>query len=345
MITTSKRDTKFEFIRVIAMVLALSYYVAKAFPTYDALGQSGLDIMAFSVINKLAAPFFLFLCGRFALNLDFSEKSLKEFYFKKAVYIVIPLLIFMTVHYALFVKGEKGFNFFEFLPFAAAAFDNLHYWFMYRVLFFILLAPILSLTFRDISDRAAISFISVALVFNLCAYYIPMIPDFQFIYTSQFGNLIFYFFLGGLSDRIVNIIGKKKLYIAGIVSFVIVLLQTKYLPTDNDKFDISPFYIVFALSIYELLTSLYKGGNVITDNLLLLFGKYSFYVCMIQWMVMKSIVDNGFLPTDNFWIFVCIGTLILIFVSTALSIFIDATIFKAIRVSLYRLLKFYNNIK
>lgn len=345
MFTTSKRIAKFEFIRVIAMILALCFYVSRAFPTFSTIDQTGIGFVSFSVILKLAAPFFFFLCGRFALNLDFSDKSLKEFYFKKMVYIVIPMAMFMTAHYALLVKGDKGFNFFEFLPFAAAAFDNLNYWFMYRVLFFILLAPILSLTFKDISDRAAISFISLGLFFNLCAYYLPMIPDYKFIYTNQFGNVIFYFFVGGLSDRLVNIIGKKKLYIAGIISFVAVMLQTYFLESDNDKFDYSPVYVVFAFSLYVFLTSIYKEGNKFTDNILLFLGKYSFYVCMIHGILTSYIANNILLQTNNFWLFEGVGVVILMLVSIVLSVFLDALVFRTIRIVSYRLLNFFDNIK
>lgn len=345
MFTTTKRIANFEFVRVIAMMLALIYYVYKAYPLIDTIDQTGLGFISFSVIYKLGAPLFLFLCGRFALNVDYTDKSLKEFYLKKIGYIIIPTLFFMTVHYALFIKGDKPFNFFEFLPYAAAAFDNLHYWFVYKVLFFILLAPILSMVFKEISDRGATSFICVILIYNLFAFYIPLIPEYQFLYSCQFGSLIFYFFLGGLSDRIVSFVGKKKLYIAGIVSLLIVVLQTIQFGTINERFDSSPFYTIFALSVYVLLTSLYKDGNKISNHILLFLGKYSFYVCMIQGILISQIVDNGILPTTNILTFTCSGVAVLLLVSVVLSIFLDSILFRSIRVALYHLLRFYNNIK
>ena len=346
MFTTSKRNAKFEFVRVIAMVLVLFYYITKAFPLNDGLNHSGLVFSVFSVFYKLAAPLFLLLCGRFALNLDFSNKSLKEFYFKKMVYILIPMLFFMTFQYFLdFTNNINDFNFFSFLPFLTAAYNNLHYWFMYDALFYILSAPILSLAFKDISDRGVISFVSIGLIYSICYFYIPLIPEAGFSYSNQFGKLIFYFFLGGVSDRFTNIIGKKKLYIAGAVSFIVVVLQTRILESYTERYDASPFYVIFTLALYIFLTSLYKEGNKYTDKTLLFLGKYSFYVCMIQGILMKRIVDYGILPTDNFWLFVSEGTAIVLVASVVLSVLIDTIIFRFLRICLYHLFSVYNNIK
>ena len=345
MFTTTKRIVNFEFVRVIAMMIALIYYVYKAFPLIDTIDQTGLKFISFSVFYKLGAPLFLFLCGRFALNVDYTDKSLKEFYLKKIGYIIIPMAFFMTVHYALFVKGEKSFNFFEFLPYAAAAFDNLHYWFMFKALFYILSAPILALVFKDISNRAAICLICIGLIYNTCSFYLPIIPDYKFAYSSLFGNLIFYFFLGGLSDKIVNLVGKRYLYIAGIASLIVIISQSLLINPIEERFDHSPFYMIFALSIYVFLTSLYKEGHKIPDYIILFLGKYSFIVCMIQGMLIKPIIDNGLIPTTNIITYMCSGVAVLLLVSVVLSIFLDSILFRSIRVALYHLLRFYNNIK
>lgn len=345
MFTTTKRIANFEFVRVIAMMIVLIYYVYKAFPLIDTIDQTGLKFISFSVFYKLGAPLFLFLCGRFALNVDYTDKSLKEFYLKKIGYIVIPMLFFMTAHYAFIIKGDKPFNLFEFLPFAMAAFENLHYWLIYKVLFFILLSPILSLVFKDISDRGALSFICIILIYNLCSFYIPLIPEYKFLYSCQFGNLIFCFFLGGLSDRIVGFVGKKNLYIAGIASLIVIISQSLLINPIEERFDHSPFYMIFALSIYVFLTSLYKEGHIIPDNIILFLGKYSFSVCMIQGMLIKPIIDNGLIPTNNIITYMCSGVAVILLVSVVLSIFLDSLVFRSIRIVLFHLLRFYNNIK
>lgn len=346
MITTSKRNATFELIRVIAMVLVVCYYVSKAFPLNETLKPSGIGFTVFSILTQLAAPLFLFLCGRFALNIDFSNKSLKEFYFKKTAFILMPMLFFMIVHYCLdFIPNINSFNFFEFLPYAAAAYNNLHYWFMFDALFYILLAPVLSLAFKDISDRGIISFVLVGFIYCIFSYYIPLIPEAKFSYSNQFGNLMFYFFLGGISDRLTNIIEKKKLYIAGAISFPIIVTQTYLLGTYSDRYDGSPFFIIFALSIYVFLTSLYKDQNKYPDKTIVFIGKYSFYVCMIQGILIKRVIEHGIIPTDKFCFFVCTGVFVVLALSFVLSILIDMVIFRFIRIGLFHLCKIYNNIK
>lgn len=346
MFTTSKRDAKFELVRIFATVLVISYYVARAFPSNDAMDHSGICHTIFSVVNELAAPLFLLLSGRFALTLDFSKTSLKEFYFKKMAFILIPLFCIMLAHYYLdFIATANEFNFFNFLPFAAAAFNNLHYWFMYNVTFYILLAPVLSLAFKDISDRAVISFFAIGIIYSICSYYVPLVPEAKFSYANQFGNLMFYFFLGGMSDKLTEIIGKNKLYIAGAVSFPIIVMQTKWLGTYGERYDISPFFIFFALAVYTLLTSLYKDGNKVSNTALTFVGKYTFLMCMIQGIIMKRLVEYGILPTDKFWLFVCAGTAAMFALTFVSSVILDTVVFRFVRIGLYHICRGFNNIK
>lgn len=341
MFTSSKRNATFELVRIIAMVLAVCFYVTKAFPLGD---YSGWGFTVCSVFYRLAAPFFLFLCGRFALSFDFANKSLKDFYIKKTAYIVIPMLFFMICHY-LFntTEGSNDTNVIDFFPCLAYQYKSTHFWLMYYLLFYILSTPILSLMFKDISDRALKSYIVVGLVFNSLSYYVDLVPTVDFSYANQFGKVLFYFFLGGLSDRIINLFGRKKLYIAGVVSFPIVLLQTFIFDTANTEYDLSPFYVVFAFSIYIYLTSLNVEENKITSNALSFFGKYVFGVCMIQGIIIKHIVNNNILPTNNIWLFVCSGVIVVLIVSIVLSLFTDILLFGAIRRLLCYLSKKNNN--
>lgn len=346
MITTSKRNAKYELVRVLAMMLVLVYYVFNVCPLNITLNHTELDHIVFSILYKLAAPFFLFLCGRFSLNLDFTNKSLKEFYFKKMVYIIIPMLFFMACSYVIdHVQKINDLIFFEFLPYVTRGYKNIHYWFMYKVLFYILFAPILSVMFKDISDRGVKSFVAVGLIYNLLVYYVNLVPNVDFSYLNQYGNLIFYFFLGGMSDKIVNLTGKKKLYIAGATSLLVVFINTYLFEPASDKYDCSPFYVIFAFSVYIYLTSLYIEGNKIIDNILLFLGKYSFYICMIQGIIIKFIANSEMLPANNKILFICSGVAVSLIISVVLAVVIDILIFKYMRIGLFHLCKIYNNIK
>lgn len=133
------------------------------------------------------------------------------------------------------------------------------------------------------------------------------------------------------------------MYIAGAVSFPIVLLQTFVFDTANTEYDLSPFYVFFAFSIYIYLTSLNVEENKITSNALSFFGKYVFGVCMIQGIIIKHIVNNNILPTNNLLLFVCSGVIVVLIVSIVLSLFTDILLFGAIRRLLCYLSKKNNN--
>lgn len=327
MFTTSKRNATFELVRIIATILAVCFYVTKAYPLSN---NSGLGYTACLVLYRLAAPFFLFLSGRFALSFDFNNKSLKEFYIKKLVYIVIPMLAFMVCNYVLDFPGKiSHLKVLDFFPCLAYQYKATHFWLMYYMLFYILSTPILALLFKDISDRALKSYIWVGLIFNTLSFYVDLVPSVDFSYDNQFGKLLFYFFLGGLSDRIINLFGRKKLYIAGAVSFPIVFLQT-FLFETGKEYDLSPFYVIFAFAVYIYLTSLNMDENRFSSKTLSFWGKYSFGVCMIQGIIIKYIVAHNYLPTTNIWVFFGSGVVVVLAISLVLSLLTDTLLFGAI---------------
>lgn len=64
---------------------------------------------------------------------------------------------------------------------------------------------------------------------------------------------------------------------------------------------------------------------------------------MIQGIIIKHIVNNNILPTNNLLLFVCSGVIVVLIVSIVLSLFTDILLFGAIRRLLCYLSKKNNN--
>lgn len=296
----NKRNSNIELVRVTAMILVLVIHTLQ--PAEDD------DLLRTILETFLWTSNFMFLMISGELNLQKrmdSSAQMLQFYLRRAVTILLPLLLTTTMMYAVDVI-RHGQNLSLGGAYAAfvVSYSNTHLWFVYTLTGLILSTPILSKAFRHMSDGELHVLFAVGLLWPAAQYYLAedLGINFGFNYWLL-ESYAMYYFVGYYLRRTLNQRGKRWLYGAGAACFfVTVLAAYRFYDYYGGSFDDAPTYILFVMAVYTFLS---REVNVkgLLEKAVLFLGRHSFTIYLIHWTMLFELVSPLVPDMDSRFLF------------------------------------------
>lgn len=327
------RDTAYEKIRVIAMILTIAVHCSGSLEKETVSEQYLYDIL--STIFFTCNGLFFMLSGKFALAAKCeSFNEYYRYYTKKILTLIIPILFYMFLR----TIYDNGLGFLQlsfwktYIKNVLSGYAGNEYWFLYTIMGLILLAPFLNKMVRGLKKGEIYLFLSFCLLYNATITYGPYF-NLSFSWNFIFGSWVFYFFLGYLLEKIIDTPKKENLIILmGILSLVITFIQKQgdYIKHIHD---LAPTFTFIVCAMFFLLK---KGhhikNNTFLNTLIIKCGRYSLAVYMVHNPVRWFLVDTMHLPiSGNFLLSLLMLIACTLIVSFILAIICENTFVRALK--------------
>lgn len=312
-----KRNLKYEFIRVIAMLGVIGVHVVGNLPTDTPIRSSLYSI--FTLLFYSCNGIFFIISGKFALE---SRTEIRKFYCNKVYNLIMPMLLYMMLRQICiwYNSGVEIFVWKDFLCNVASGFAGTEYWFLYTLMGNLLLAPILRKSFVEANKNELWCFLCMGIVFTGLMTYLPYF-GINFAWSFPLGGWTFYFYLGFCIERVIDSkIKENVLIVLGIICFIMSLIQKKY-GYVNYIHDLAPTYIIFTCAIFVSLKRIYyliSKNNVICE-LIVFCGKHSFSIYMIHITVLSWVMT--LMPFKRNYVVYLFGVTFLV---AAISLFVGS---------------------
>lgn len=297
-----KRDARYEFIRVIAMMLVICVHAfAGVSPAY---AEESLAGMALSTLFFVGNGLFFMISGRFALRVCCrTGKDYRIYYLKRFGSLGIPILVGMLLRTGFNVGGWWPEYYFsvdflkEYIQNVLYNFASCEYWFLYRLVGFLVAAPFLGKMVQQATRTELLWLAGVGMLWNGLSLYLPAV-GFPFAWDFPLGGCLVLFILGYAVEHIVQTEREENLLIfLGGIGFVLTVLL-KYVGLAAGADDLAPTYTVMVCGAFVWLKRLYRPGKVL-DAFVLQVGSLSMSVYLVHMIVMHSIIS--YIPQWSFY--------------------------------------------
>lgn len=323
-----KRDVNYEIIRVMAMVMVILEHHIQKFIYTD--GTQHLYSLL-DAIFTLSMPLFFYLAGRFAFKLNLEDKSLyKKFYWKKAVGLIVPMLIYMLIKnwHVMWYHQHLDITPLSYLKHFGIAlvngFNYMEYWFLYVLIGCMIAVPFTARMVQNMKDKDKKAFLIVGLILCALTTYIPLAKVNFSVHYYFIGHVLSFYLGFMLEDIFKEKKAKKLLYIAAPICFAI-NMAIIYAGFHTGYKETSPFYMIGAMGLFIFLRNHIKVPEKFEKPVLFL-GKHSLGVYMAHMMVMYTIGELIDLPFGIVGFLV--ASLLCLIGSTLLAFILDSTIIK-----------------
>lgn len=294
----AKRDCRYEFIRVVSMVLVVGVHALAVVPGTNAVEKLAEHI--FSTVFFFCNGLFFMLSGKFALSADCEQVSdYRKYYFKRFASIGFPALFFMllrTMHNAgwwpAYLLSPELRS--DYLHNVLSGFRSCEYWFLYPLTGLLVAAPFLGKFLRRASREELLVFLGLGIGYNALRVYLS---DFSWDYPL--GGWMVLFVLGYALERIVSTPRQENYVILlGLGCFCLTVIQ-KWLGNAPGADDLAPAYVGMVSGAFLLLKRLYRPGEKM-DMLVTFLGKQSLAVYMLHMLFLPEILSR--ISVGSFWV-------------------------------------------
>ena len=338
-----KRDISYELIRVLAMF----------FIVFDHNLNSFFDKDVSTILEPFFAvgvTLFFMLSGKFALKLNLEDKSLyKKYYWKKVIGLIIPMLVFMAIKnwHVMAYNQHLAVTPISYLRHFGIAlvngFNYMEYWFLYTLIALLIAVPFTARMMQNLKPKDKKAFFVVSFVMSTLSVVIPTVLKVDFAVNYYFIGHTLFFFLGYIIEDIFEKdSAKKKLLIAGLLSFIATIMMVKIGKTSGYK-SFSPFYILFTSMMFIWIHELGKKLPEKLEKPILFMGKHSLSVYMLHMMFLYAIRDLKIFPINPFGYIGC--TIAGIIVSLIAGWIIDSIIVKLLQKLTIKIFRLENVLK
>lgn len=293
-----------EFMRIIAIILVIFNHTGeRGFLLYTMTQESIFYwiYFFFSIACKIAVPLFWMISGCLLIE---KEESIGIIYKKRVLRMVLVLVLFSLIHYAIPMVKHPEMRIFDVRYF----FDRLlcsdgfapAYWYLYAYIGVLLMLPVIQKAAKSMNAKEYIYLFTLALVFQ------GIIPISQYFWgkgevniNGHFGEYIFpqniIFFISGYYfeykiDR-KNLTGKRaaKLLLLGFGAIMISCFITKCMANMTGQYS-ETFYnsLIFipTVAMFYLIRYLFEENadkiNDRTANLIVVIGGTSFGIMLME---------------------------------------------------------------
>lgn len=288
-----KRDARYEFIRVISMLLVLATHsLATVSPDYPVLSLGGRVVSTMLVwCNGL----FFMISGKFALSVCCqSSEDYRKYYLKRIGSIGIPVLVGMLLR-SMYNIGSWWPEYFlsvdflkEYLQNVLYHFASCEYWFLYKLVGFLAAAPFLGKFLQQASRKELVWFAGVCFAWNsltVCVSAMGLTTAWDY----PFAGWLVLFALGYSLERMAPTEKEEnRLMIWGGISFAVtILLKCMGLTAGLD--DLAPTYAVSVCAVFVALKRIYRPGKIL-DAVVIKIGSLTLPVYLLHMMVLYTVL-------------------------------------------------------
>lgn len=340
---SQQRICKYELIRILSIFFIICNHTSGIFPTTDPIHQNLTPIM---ILSEIGVAMFFFLSGKFALQKTLNtDEEYATFYFKKFLYLILPIAFYLVLYTSLKHFRSSGFTFeglgTQLLADILCKHIHSHFWFVFVLVGNILIAPFMAKALNGISKKIALVFIGLGLLHNTIYSYTPYFSDVEYMWTYPFAQWSIYFYIGGCYDKIITTSRDKKIVvILGVISAFIMTLKALFFSDQRHMYDLMPSFTFFSIMIYTLLQEInLDRWSEKTKNVIYFLGKQSFGMYLVHMMAILGVMrilpkQWAELPTLPYYV---INVLLTFIASVILSYMADVVILNPIQKLFIRL--------
>ena len=330
-----KRDATYEFIRVMAMLFAVSVHACS-----NAAGNYLVDTLPGQFVGTLlylCNGLFFMISGKFALSVCCrTMEDYKKYYLKRLGSIGIPVMVCMLFR-SMFNIGWWPEYFLsrdflkEYIQNVLHNFASCEYWFLYRVVGFLAVAPFLGKMLQQMTKKELLLLAGIGIAYNGLITYLPAL-DYSFAWSFPMGDWLVCFILGYALERIVETEKEEqRLLVLGGFTYCLCMLLKRVGWTAGIH-DMAPTYAILCCACFAAMKRLYRPGKI-QDTVMVWLGSLTMPVYLMHMMVLYTILP--YIPQWSAvprWIALVAVTLVL---TLLISYVLDRTVF-AVLLWLYR---------
>ncbi len=295
-----ERNLNVDALRILSCIFVIGIHATYNFNPNGLMDFNNYAGLFLHSIFRAGLPVFFIISGYYLLNSKIT--SIKSFYFKRLVNIIIPFLMYSLLHFVIMNRESTlSLNIYSdyFIKLVNGSL-SVHFWFVYVIIGMYLFTPVFSSIINEVSDKTLnLSFISL-----LMAYFINMyssnltdinIKQFELPYLNHW---YLYFFIGGY-------IGRKKFTMKKItaISFIVIgyiLTVMSVYKTKNYHY-LMPFdsginMIILSTSIFLFFArtdfSFSRGGVLITEISKHTYGVYLIHMAILNVIYVYFMTSN-----------------------------------------------------
>lgn len=311
--TPKKWFDEITYLRAIAIIGVLIIHT-----TDDTISVKNLNELTFSLIYieelfRFAVPMFIFVSGFVMYNKYKYRFSIKNYYKKRFISILVPYLIFSLI-YCIINKQLGLFPIFTLNSVKDAIFHfnaNGHFWYIKLILTFYVFYPAI-ITYYEVTKNYFTNYILFAFSLSIIIMYLigSFIPSLNFLLQNPFKYLIYFLFGIYTNDyyekisQVLKKISTKKIIVLSIL--IIILPLFSMFQVVNSRYDTQflsfiPYYLqivllsthilhmcIFIFCLYILI--LYKPRFSIFKKI----GEYSFGIFLVHAIYHNIIIISIF---------------------------------------------------
>lgn len=334
----AKRDVRYEFIRVIAMILVIGVHslslISRNTPSQVLAGHM------FSTLFFLCNGLFFMLSGKFSLNARCETPAqYLLWYSKRLCTIGIPVLVFMLLRtmsnsgwWPGYLRSPELWQ--DYVHNILSGFQGSDYWFLYPLTGLLAAAPFLSRLVQNLSRKELLFLLGVGVCINGLNTYLPAL-GLPFSLAFPLGDWFVMFLLGFALERVVTTRRAENwVMLLGSACFVLTIFQLwkGFAPGVHD---LAPTYVPMCAGAFLALKRLYRSGER-RDRLFLAAGKHSLTVYLCHSMLLTWL--DGYLPRAGFLLPLLLRILSTLLVALAAAFILDHTILAWLQLPLQKLL-------
>lgn len=281
-----RRKAYLDYARIFAAVMViLTHACAMQADAEAALWKTNL-LQICTGIGLVCNPLYVMISGALLLSSE-KEESLRKFYGKRLVKVVIPMVVYYVIF--LCVSGQislippqnLGKGFWQILAGASGIVP--HYWLIYTLISLYVTAPFIRIMVRNLKDSHIAALFILILIEEGLSVYLPL-SGVQTGFTMHLASWEGVFILGYIlaerrtkwMERFVLIFGAASM---AIISFVMVFAFSFKEYVSNT----APVMVLFAGAVLILLSRLEPVSAGKFSFLVRTLSKYSYSIILVHW--------------------------------------------------------------
>lgn len=284
-----RRLPQYDLIRAIAMTFVIIEH------SFTIVNYGRRGDMYFSLCRSLFltcnALFFL-LSGKFNLRAS-STADLPLFYAKKSATILIPTLFFFAFRtcYDLYPNlGTPGELAHTMLVNLLGGLNNSEYWFLYRLIGYLAVAPFLSYIAIGLSTAGKKLLVGMGVVWPTITLATRM-AGIDLYWDFLFGGYILFFIVGPFIEEVLEKWPTRALVVATVCSCLIATAFDIRGVTSNYIVE-TPFYVISGIGVFVVLARLGSRMSGLLERAVAFVAAHSFTVYLVHIMVLVQISDR-----------------------------------------------------
>lgn len=302
--TQTTRDYRYELVRVVAILFVVAQHCLMKQYTPDGTPLRFFTANLLTDLHFTSIGLYFILSGRFALQRPVEEGKYADYYFKKLVNLVLPVLCYMFLYSAVMLWRETGtLNGLAHRAVADMLYGHntgTHFWFVYILLGNLVCAPFLARAINGLTQKTATLLVAIGFCYNFASALVPYFFGQPHTWAYPLGQWTAFFIFGGCLDKVVPT-KKERNWLIGLGLCGMAISTLKHYCCSYDLFshDLMPSYTFYTIMVLlALLQVPIKGEKAQKATLFL--AKRSFSIYLLHYGINAVLQPHLQLPLPAF---------------------------------------------